>query len=1119
MNSITNGSALDPAVWDCTCIPGATHDLVVQHSVTLAATAVYASLHVKNGGSFSTSSSGNTRINGDLIIDFGGTVTNGRRIDIYGNYAVFGVHSGTSNIRIRGFGNQLTGNANGYISNTARLILMDGDKIIPSGNTLTKNSGRTQLNNGIKVHNHGSFQGGRFGGSTGTKWVNHSGSWLAIRTTWDSQLGLDAQAVSNIVVYNRIGNGNQILLAPVGQTYYDLQLLGTSLSSRKRLRSDITILGDLIIGKNTFDTRRSGIDHDIMIHGKWENQNGVFAKRTSTVTFEAANGVQVSHYDQEEFYDLIISGTDTVTLKAPIEVFNSLTINSTLDVDPGLSNDIDLRGDLTVVGNLVTRSGNVTFKNAGNKSINGNIDFNNLTIDTPDDVNIISGAQSLRGTLSLYNGSLNTNDSLTLLSTFSGTARIAEVTSGTITGDVIVQRYIGAGATNWRFLSTPVSGVTLAEWDNDFVTSGFPGSDYPSFPFISIYTYDESQPGTEDDGFVPATSITDPINIGEGYWVWCGDSLGGTAPFTIDVKGPVNIGSVSLPVQYTTISGPANDGWSMVGNPFASTIDWDDASWTKTNVNDAVYIWDTQDQQFASYVNGVGTNGGSPYIASSQAFWVKANGILPTLSVPESAKSDVDAGFKSNSIFNGLILELAGNGFTDETVIMASANATDLFDPSSDAIKMFSSNPNVPSLSTQILGPVDLAINSIPSIDSDISIPVRAITNASGSYTITASRVAGTFNNSCIVLEDTYTNTMTVISESASYTFVLSDTTDQARFLLHIGVPVQNEVFNTSCAGTSDGSALVTGVGFGPWDYSWFDGQGNMIQNSLNSMNPGLISDLTEGSYSVSVSSTGICPSITLPFDIVEPAAISVGYVVSNSSCADTMDGNIDIEVNGGTAPYTFEWNNGEITEDISELAAGIYTVQIEDQNHCTQLFSIDIENQYSVTASFTAASTEVYMSNGAEVNFTNTSTDAVEYRWFFGDGSPVQFGTDAEHQYSVPAVYTVTLRALVQDCVDEATLEITVLDDVTGIGDINGIEGLSIEQYAQGAFLVISLNEPKNLTVQVFNSIGQEIEKARSGKFLNERIEIASGVKGSMIIVSVTNNENGKVFMKKVVL
>lgn len=76
----------------------------------------------------------------------------------------------------------------------------------------------------------------------------------------------------------------------------------------------------------------------------------------------------------------------------------------------------------------------------------------------------------------------------------------------------------------------------------------------------------------------------------------------------------------------------------------------------------------------------------------------------------------------------------------------------------------------------------------------------------------------------------------------------------------------------------------------------------------------------------------------------------TTGFVITtqdytNSICSDSL-GTIDITVAGGTLPYTFNWSNGESTEDLTNLGAGMYALTISDANGCEITTSQNIINE-----------------------------------------------------------------------------------------------------------------------------------------------------------------------------
>ena len=422
--------------------------------------------------------------------------------------------------------------------------------------------------------------------------------------------------------------------------------------------------------------------------------------------------------------------------------------------------------------------------------------FENLTLSNASGAQL-GANQTLKGTLNVASGILTTTGySFTLLSDASGTARIAPIT-GDINGNITMQRYLTSATTGWRSLCAPVTGATLNDWADNFIMSGFTGSAYPTFPFISVYSYDETAAGSYSIGNVPATNISNAITPGTGYWCYIGPT-----PITVDVTGPPAKFAQTFSVIYTPSTGPADDGYVMVGNPYPSSIDWTSASWTKTHINNAIYTWNPQLQQYSSWVAGVSTNGGSNIIPSSQGFWVQANATGPALSCNENIKSAIDQPvYRSGNQMAGyyMNLKLFGNGYADEAYIRFDANGTNYYDADIDARKYVSDNPQVPTLSSSDSTGKDMSINSFPLLTSEISIPVKTIVGATGTYTITGDSMINMPPGFCIILEDLLTGTMTDLRSTTSYAFNIEDTTTVARFLLHMGQPISLAAIATTC--------------------------------------------------------------------------------------------------------------------------------------------------------------------------------------------------------------------------------------------------------------------------------------------------------------------------------
>ena len=222
-----------------------------------------------------------------------------------------------------------------------------------------------------------------------------------------------------------------------------------------------------------------------------------------------------------------------------------------------------------------------------------------------------------------------------------------------------------------------------------------------------------------------------------------------------------------------------------MSNPYSSAIDWHDAN-RSTFVDDYAYAYNEARAGSAGYEEINGEFSGA-YIAANQGFFViAANSTNFTFTNTMQTHNNATFYKGNTNNQNVLILRLTGNEYYDETKIWLKDESTYNRDRS-DAIKMNSYNVNAPNLYTISADNINLAINSIPEIGVENSIPVGAVIPKTGNYTISITEVSDYITSNAIYLHDMLLNNWHKLSES-NYNFT-TDAGDIAnRFVIHFGV-------------------------------------------------------------------------------------------------------------------------------------------------------------------------------------------------------------------------------------------------------------------------------------------------------------------------------------------
>lgn len=223
--------------------------------------------------------------------------------------------------------------------------------------------------------------------------------------------------------------------------------------------------------------------------------------------------------------------------------------------------------------------------------------------------------------------------------------------------------------------------------------------------------------------------------------------------------------------------------------------------------------------------------------------------------------------------------------------------------------------------------------------------------NAPGTYNL----VITNNNNSCTA------SGMVSVTQASTVSAVISATTD------------------VSCAGGSDGSATVTADGSGTLTYEWATGATTPT-----------VTGLMAGTYPVTVSDENNCTAVVTA-NIGQPAELTLDATATHETANDANDGTATATAQGGMPAYAYIWSNGAISQTISGLAPGIYSVSVTDANGCTAVQTVTV-NAFNCSINVSLSSDDVTcfgQADGSAMASVNGALAPVSYQWSNGAITP----------------------------------------------------------------------------------------------------------------------------------
>jgi len=253
-----------------------------------------------------------------------------------------------------------------------------------------------------------------------------------------------------------------------------------------------------------------------------------------------------------------------------------------------------------------------------------------------------------------------------------------------------------------------------------------------------------------------------------------------------------------------------------------------------------------------------------------------------------------------------------------------------------------------------------------------------------------------------------------------------------------------NGTASVLCHNSTSGSVTSDVLGGStPYTYLWSNGAETED-----------ITGVGGGTFTLEVSDANGCAASD-NHTITAPDALEVEPTVTDVSCYNDNDGAVNITVTGGTGSKTFLWSNSAVSEDISALTDGSYTVTVTDANGCTVTSQSDVDEPDELILSGTTTDVSCYGANDGDVAFTSSGGTApvIVYNFEGPQGELPEtltnmYGT-AEWYWAIDAhgcesYFYVEIAEPDPIIISDNTTDVTCNGDIDGAIDVTVVGGVA---------------------------------------------------------------------------
>ncbi len=180
-----------------------------------------------------------------------------------------------------------------------------------------------------------------------------------------------------------------------------------------------------------------------------------------------------------------------------------------------------------------------------------------------------------------------------------------------------------------------------------------------------------------------------------------------------------------------------------------------------------------------------------------------------------------------------------------------------------------------------------------------------------------------------------------------------------------------NAVPSVSCSGDDGSINLSFSGGTAPYFFLWSNGA--TTQN---------ITGLEPDTYSVTITDTNGCETSTQA-TVEEAIPIVITPTITHVDCFGRRNGSISLSVTGN-GPFTYQWSTGSVSQNISNLGAGDYTITVTDADGCSKVetFTVNQPSAINRNIATTNATTNDDPGDGTITLTVSGGTPSYSFLW-----------------------------------------------------------------------------------------------------------------------------------------